>query len=102
MTLYQTFQEVSLVFCALQDDRHHAVADESPDRRRVARRDLAGHAICVAWPQAHDCFGNATRDLRIYAACKPAALSAGIAISAMGCRARRARWHCRARRIDRR
>ena len=33
MTLYQTFEEASLVLRPLQDARHHAVADQFPDRR---------------------------------------------------------------------
>ena len=44
MTLYQTLSGASLVFCALQDDRLHAVADEFPDRPRLARRHPAGYA----------------------------------------------------------
>ena len=49
MTLYQTFRRgPRLVFCALQDARHHAVADEFPDRHRRRRRDPAGHAIARA------------------------------------------------------
>src|ERR1700688_4176412 len=83
-------KEICIVFCALQNARHHAVAHEFPDWRRFIRRDSAGHAICIAWPQAPDCFRRAFCNMRILAARKMGALSAGVAISAMGCRARRA------------
>src|SRR5260370_41581760 len=100
MTLYQTFQEASVVFCALQNARHHAVADEFPDRGRSVRRDFAGYAICILWPQAAGCLHRAACHMRVFAARNLAALSPVTAVSAMGCRARRARWYRRARRID--
>src|SRR6202051_1820807 len=99
-TLYQTFQEASLVFCALQNARHRAVADEFPDRRRPARRCSAAHAICLAWPEAAGYFRCLARDLRVFAARKLAALSPGVAVSGVGCRRRRARRHYRPRWID--
>ena len=68
----------------------------------LRRRHSAGHAICVARPQAGDRGGAAARDLRVFAARKSLALSAGAALSAVGCRARRAGRHHRARRLDRR
>src|SRR6266853_963170 len=101
MTLYQTFKEASVVFCALQNTRHHAVADEFPDRGRSLRRDPAGYAICILWPQASDCLDRGACNMRVFAARKLAALSPGTAVSAMGCRARRARWYRCPRRIDR-
>src|SRR5258708_5468750 len=94
-------KEICIVFCALQNARHYSVADESPDRRGSVRRDSAGYPICIPWPQAPDCFDRASGNMRVFAARKLAALSAGVAISAMGCRARRARWYRRPRRIDR-
>src|SRR5258706_16043987 len=94
-------KEICIVFCALQNTRYHAVADESPDRRRSLRRDSAGYAICVPWPQAPDCLDRAYCNMRVFAARKMAALSAGVAISAVGCGARRARWYRRPRRIYR-
>src|SRR6266851_9765016 len=89
MTLYQTFQEASVVFCALQNARRCAVADELPDRHRCLRRDPAGYAIRIPWPQAPDCLDRAACDMRVFAARKLAALSLGTAVSAMGCGARR-------------
>src|ERR1700681_1218290 len=94
-------KEICIVFCPLQNPRHHAVADEFPDWLRFIRRDPAGHAICFPWPQAPDCLDRASCNMRVFAARKMAALSPGVAISAMGCRARRARWYRRPRRIDR-
>jgi uncharacterized SAM-binding protein YcdF (DUF218 family) len=44
--------EASLVFCALQDDRLPADADEFPDRPRFHRRHSAADALCVTRPQA--------------------------------------------------
>src|SRR4051794_22750685 len=101
MTLYQTLAEASLVFCAFQDDRLPADTDEFPDRHRLLRRDSAADTVCVARPQTRDSGGVAVGDLRVVAARKYAALSAGIALSVVGSRARRAGWHHRARCIDR-
>src|ERR1700678_2831698 len=100
MTLYQTFQEASRVFFALQNARHHAAAGEFSDRRWWARRDPARHAMGVAWPQAPGRGGNAAGGMRIFTAGELAALSAGAAISALGRRPRRAGWHHHPRRID--
>ena len=60
-----------------------------------------GDALCLARPQARDRIGAAAGDLRTVAARQPVALSAGVALSAVGCCARRARWHHRSRRVDR-
>src|SRR6266581_8065009 len=90
-----------LVLRALQNARADAVADQFLDRRRCARRGSPGHAICLPWPQARGGFRPIARNLRIFAARKAIALSAGVPISPMGCRARRAGWHHRPRRIDR-
>src|ERR1700737_1527133 len=79
-----------IVFCALQNPRHHAAADELPDRRRSCRHHLAGHAMGIAWPQAHDRLGRAARDMRVFAAWKSPALPAGTAFPALGRGARRA------------
>ena len=94
--------EASLVFCAFQDARLHAVADESSDRHRdrlgailmVTRFARLGRKLVIA-------SAAAAGDLRAFAARQSAALSAGVALSGVGRRARRARWHRRARRVDR-
>src|SRR5438105_1643002 len=94
-------EESDIVFRSLQNRRRHAAADEFADRSRPHRSALALHPICAARPQAADrehCFAG---DLRILAAWKPAALSAGGALCAVGRYARRARRHRGAWRIDR-
>src|SRR2546429_9802227 len=92
MTLYQTFHEASLGFHALQNAWPDAVADQFPDRRGSLRRDSLGHAMCFPWPQAHGGFRRIARNMRIFAARKAVALSAGVPISPMGCRAGSAGW----------
>ena len=57
--------------------------------------------FAAAWPQARLCEHRTAGHLRILAAWKLAALSAGTAISAVGCDAGRARRHRGAGRIDR-
>src|SRR5258706_5017217 len=101
MTLYQTFHEASLVFRALQNAWPDAVANQFPDRPGSLRRDSAGHAMGFAWPQADAGFRRIARNMRIFAAWKAVALSAGVAISSVGCGAGRTRWHHRPRRVDR-
>ena len=100
--LHRVQGDNTLVFSALQNPRHIAVADQFPDRHRSRWRGPAGHAIGVARTQAPDRFRDIVRDLRIFAARIPRALSAGAAVSAMGCRGRRAGRNRRARRIARR
>src|SRR5437868_13474507 len=93
---------LSIVLCSFQNARLPAAADEPPDRRRFRRRHPAADALCIARPQAGDNLGAAAGDLRIVAARKLFALSAGIALSAVGGRKRRgAGWHHHSRRIDR-
>src|SRR5450631_762798 len=82
MTLYQTFQEASFVFHALQNARRDAAADKFPDRSQPPRRASAGHAVGVPWPQGPDRFRRAARDMRVFAAGKLADVSPGAAISA--------------------
>src|SRR5712671_3783854 len=90
-----------LVFRALQNARADAVAGQFLDRPRRARSDSAGHAICFPGPQAHGGCRAVARNMRIFAAWKLGALSPRVAISAVGCRARRAGRHGRPRRLDR-
>src|SRR5258706_5445155 len=78
-------KRIRIVLRALQNARHHADADEFPDRARSVRRDPAGHAICIPWPQVPDCLHRASCDMRVFAARKMAALSPGTATSAIGC-----------------
>ena len=66
-----------MFFVPLQNARHHAVAGEFPDRRRSARCDLAGDAVCVARPQALDCVRGTSGDMRVFATWKSGALSSG-------------------------
>src|SRR5258705_7148507 len=101
MTLYQTFHEASLVFRALQNAWPDAVANQFPDRPGCLRRDSLGHAMGFPWPQADAGFLRIARNMRIFAAWKAVALSAGVAISSVGCGAGRTRWHHRPRRADR-
>src|SRR4030081_1914739 len=88
-------KRVYIVFRALQNPRHHAVADEFPDRTGSPRHSLAGYPICLPWSQAFDCVRCVACNMRIFAARKSPALSAGITISAMECRARHAGRHYR-------
>src|ERR1700712_865626 len=101
MTLYQTLSEASLVFCILQDDRLHAAADEFPDRPRPYRRDPDGDAFSSAGAQAGGGLAGAAGALRVFAARELSVLSAGIPVSGVGSGAGNARWHHRARRVDR-
>ena len=81
----------SFVFHLSKTRRHHAAADEFFDRARAGRHRSAGNAVCAARPQAAGGFDRSARDLRVFAARLCAALSAGEPLSALGCRARRAR-----------
>ena len=90
-----------LVFSALQNPRHHAAADQFPDRRRARRR-----ASC--WPRdwrgsAAGCWSPRSCCWR-YADFRRSETGCSIRWNRdfrLGCRARRAGRHCRARRIDR-
>src|SRR2546421_7419885 len=75
------------VFHALQNAWPDAVADQFFDRRGSPRRDSLGHAMGFPWPQARGGFRRIARNMRIFAARKAVALSAGVPISPMGCRA---------------
>src|SRR5438270_12449543 len=82
-----------LVFRTLKNARLHAVAVKLSDRRRFARSHPAGHTLCIARPQARDIGAGGAGDLCLFAARIPFDLSAGGALSTVGCRARRAGWH---------
>ena len=53
----------SLVFHPVQDARHHAAADQFPDRARARRRIAVADALCAARAQAHDRGHRAACDL---------------------------------------
>ena len=95
-------KRLPLVLHPLQDARRPAAADQSPDRRRRRRRHPDGDALCHARPQAGDCVGVAAGGVRAVAARNPVALSAGAALSAVGCRraARRMASSCSAASIE--
>ena len=101
MTLYQTFRGASLVFRALQNARHHAVADQFPDRRRPRSARSCWRRDCRARPQAPGRLGRAARDLRIFAARKSGCSIRWKRGFRPGMRARRAGRHRRAGRTDR-
>ena len=83
-----------VVLCALQDARHHAVADEFPDRARHRRAGAAIYPVCIAWPQAGFCEHRAIGILRILAAGNWLLYPLEAAISAMGRIKGRAGRHC--------
>src|SRR6188768_2508514 len=58
----------SFVFSAFQDARHHAVADQFPDRNRPGRCGSAGDTLGVARTQAADRLRHLARDMRVLAA----------------------------------
>src|SRR5580692_2332096 len=72
------------VLFPFQDARRAAAAVEPADGSRSRRADTAAHPLCVAGPQAGRGQCAVACHLRLLAAWQSAALSAGVAISAMG------------------
>ena len=67
-TINRQFREADLVFRAVQDTRHHGVADELSDWRSSARRDPVGNAIWISGKRLSDFFHRASRDMRLFSA----------------------------------
>src|SRR5579871_5337864 len=97
MTLYQTLEEaVTRVFCAVENDRNRAVADQLSDRYRRSRRNPPADALRRGWPQAACRFSDVAGAVWIFAARTAVDPAARRAFPAVGPVARRAGRHCRA------